>query len=173
MDENFIILETQNIKEEEEKPRKIKVWRSNSPDKLHLDLDLEIDQDWRMMKAIESKLVIWIDAQWSGKSPKNDGILIINLETGDLLRKFECPFADPLSDQSNQMILSDKIKQEINIGKMEINWDIFGKFNSGQHIRLIFEFKKYNFQYNFSFLPPDNEEIQIIDFASFIEKEAD
>lgn len=111
------------------------------------------------MKAIENKLVIWIDSQWWGTSPKNDGIATINLETGEYLRKFDCPFADPLYDQSNQIILSDQIKQEINIGKMEILWgETRGLFNSGQHI---------------SFLPPDNEEIQIIDFASFIEKEAD
>jgi hypothetical protein len=97
------------------------------------------------MKIIENKLVLWINNE------NERGIGIINLDTGEWLRKLECP--DPLWDSS----LSGKIRREINIRKI---WKM-----QNMEDAIFNQFYLIGFH-----LPYD---LYIYDFASFIEEEAE
>ena len=158
IDENFIICK---IEKEVVNDRKtvLKIWKTNNLDILHREININyasLINEWRYIEPVDGKILFLL----KGESENTfGGFVIINLENGEWLRKLEYPH--PLTDWSSrnhQIIISDKIRQEINIGKIQIMWNNYGIFNQFQLI---------------SFVRPDHQSIQIYDFASFIEEETD
>ena len=132
IDENFIIC---SINDQIHDHFGINVWRINSPDKLHLDLDFG-NHEISGMKLIESKLIV------IQQSDPQIVINVINLDTGEWIQKFEYENRKDVMSH-HQIISSDKIIQEINIWFLQLEYQnrIHNRFqfNKFQLIGLVFE----------------------------------